>query len=65
MSKPRVNPEDKRIVISARVTPVEKQTLIEVGEGNISRGIDRIITSWETLTAGRPAAAASPLAPSR
>ncbi len=42
MAKP-VPPELKRLVISARVTPAEKQTLIEVGDGNISRGLDRIL----------------------
>ncbi|MGE5726936.1 MAG: hypothetical protein ACM34G_17280 [Acidobacteriota bacterium] len=43
MANRRVPPEAKRIIISARVTPAEKRTLLQVGEGNISRGLDRVM----------------------
>ncbi len=46
MPKPRVAPEVRRVIISARVTPAEKDTLLIVGEGNISRGLDRIMTEY-------------------
>jgi hypothetical protein len=60
MSKP-VPPEVKRIIISARVTPQERETLVAVGEGNISRGLDRIMVAWSQMTAQpQPAAATLP-----
>ena len=56
MSKRRVAPEDKRIIISARVTREEKDTLMQVGDGNISRGLDRIMCLWTQISevASRP-----------
>ncbi len=43
MSKPHVAPQDLRIIISARVTPEEKDTLFLIGDGNISKGLDRLL----------------------
>jgi hypothetical protein len=55
MPKRRVPPEQKRLIISARVTPPQRDTLLIVGEGNISRGLDRIMMAWT-----RKQAAANP-----
>lgn len=63
MPKRRVAPEDKRIIISARVTREEKEKLIDVGEGNISRGLDRIMVAWgqieDAVSGSRPPASAN------
>jgi precorrin-6B methylase 2 len=34
---------DKRLVISARVTPTQKEFLVDMGDGNISLGLDRAL----------------------
>jgi hypothetical protein len=51
MPKPKVDPAVKRIIISARVKPEGKATLLAIGEGNISLGLDRIMNQWQ---AGQP-----------
>ena len=58
MPKAKVAPEKKRLVISARVTREEKKTLLSVGEGNISRGLDRIMVLYEK-SSSRPAPAST------
>ena len=66
MRKPRVAPDEKRIIISARVTPLEKDTLMAVGNGNISKGLDLILTAmtkvWESAPQ-RPAVVNVPTSP--
>jgi len=49
MSKRRIPYELKRVIISARVTPAERSQLIEMGEGNISRGLDKIMGVWNHI----------------
>lgn len=55
MPKPHVPDSEKRIIISARVTPLQKDTLLAVGKGNISGGLDRIMVAMEKVWESVPA----------
>lgn len=46
MSKRRLAPEDQKIVVAARVSRSDQALLERVGDGNISLGINRIVTFW-------------------
>ncbi len=49
MPKRKVDPSEKRLIISARVTPAERDALLHVGDGNISRGLDRIMMALASV----------------
>lgn len=46
MAKKRLAPEDQKIVVAARVSRSDQALLERVGNGNISLGINRIVTYW-------------------
>lgn len=54
MSKQKVSEADKRIIISARVKPSQRDTLLAVGGGNISGGLDRIMVAMERVWDSAP-----------
>jgi len=49
MNKPRLAPEEKRVIIGARVTVSDKEAMMAAGAGNISRGLSVIMLECEAM----------------